>query len=158
MAGAGQVVARECMTLRACRDRRRPSNDTSSSAVSFLDRLAMAKVIAYITLGEESGLVRPDKKSFTASEAYVKNTAWAVGPLVLDTPSCPDGLRRRGMEALLGVPLPLACSGSSDSCRCRRSARCTCLGSFRSPRLQNAKQIARALSFCHGGCKQSPNT
>ena len=69
----------------------------------------MTKSLCILTLGEESGLVRPDKKSFTASEAYVKNTAWAVGPLVLDTPSCTDGFSRCGMEALPGVPLPLAC-------------------------------------------------
>ena len=69
----------------------------------------MAKVIAYYILSRVSGLVRPDKKCFTASEAYVKNTAWAVGPLVLDTPSCTDGFSRCGMEALPGVPLPLAC-------------------------------------------------
>ena len=69
----------------------------------------MAKVIAYYTLGRESGLVRPDKKCFTASEAYVKNTAWAVGPLVLVTPSCSDGLSRCEMEALPEVPLPLTC-------------------------------------------------
>ena len=63
------------------------------------------------------------EKHLTASEAHAKNKAWAVGPLVLDTPSCPDGRGRHGIWALPRVPLSLACYGSSGCCRCRRAAR-----------------------------------